>query len=198
MSILREDNRADGGGALRAQLFGHEHINSIRLISADPKDAGIPPIFIQAAVSTIYDNRPSFRVFDFDPEDGTPVDFTVFTSSQVDDNIDANDATKLEESWRESFSGRKEFGLVNLSAPAVLDMIQTFSVDRATGVESDTLRHFLDRAWDRAKGVSVPPPGSPCTRVPNFCFLKYTLEKEISACTSRGLGMTIEDKAAFM
>ena len=31
VSILREDNRADGGGALRAQLFGHEHINSIRL-----------------------------------------------------------------------------------------------------------------------------------------------------------------------
>ena len=185
VSILRADARAAGGGALKAQFFGHEHVNSMRLISADKRDAGIPPIFIQAAVSTIYENRPSLRVVDFDAKDGTLMDFTVWTSRAVDDNIDAGDTAKLEASWSESFSARKEFALDDLSAPAVLAMMETFTVDPTTGEESEALRLFLDRAWDRGEGISMPPPGSPCVRVPEFCNLKYTLEKEIVACLNR-------------
>ena len=188
VAILRADALAAGGGACKAQFFGHEHVNSVRLISADKSDAGIPPIFIQAAVSTIYENRPSFRVVDFNLMDATLVDFTVWSSRAVDDDIRAEDTAKLEASWAESFSASEEFGLSDLSTPAVLAMIEKFSVDPTTGEESDALRRFLDRAWDRGEGTSMPPPGSPCVRVPDFCYLKYSLERDITKCLSQRRG----------
>lgn len=181
VSILREDAKA--GGALKAQFFGHEHVNSMRLVSASPDDLAIPPIIIQAAVSTIYDNRPSFRTYET-TNSGEVNDFTVWVSTAVDEDISSNDSARLESSWRKSFSARDTFGLKSLNSMSVLTLMNSFSI-LGSERKSGSLQSFLDSMWNRGDNITMPPVDSPCDEVPEFCHLKYVLETDIQKCLHR-------------
>ena len=166
-------------GVVAAQMFGHEHVNSIRMISADPADHGIPPIIIGAAVSPIYANRPSFRVTDFDKRNGKLVDFHVWTSRVIDDA--PSSTTGVDNTFSPSFSASSEFGLANLQSPAVADMLNAF-LDGGGDLSVPAFKRYVERSWDRGASTSLPPPQSPCSAHPNVCHLMYALERDIVRC----------------
>ncbi len=173
VSLLRAHS-----GVVAAQFFGHEHVNSIRMVSADPADYGIPPIIIGAAVSPIYANRPSFRVTDFDRRNGKLVDFHVWTSRVTDEGAEPAGG---DDTFSPSFSASSEFGLANLQSPAVARMLNTF-LDGGGDLSVPAFKTYVQRSWDRGASVSLPPPGSPCSAHPNVCHLMYALERDIVRC----------------
>jgi len=161
-------------GIIKGQIFGHEHINSIRLIDAD--DLDIPPIIISAAISPVYSNRPSFRVIDYDRDRGgqnygSILNFHVY--GLKNDNFQ-----QLE--WEERFSGNTEFGLKNISGRSVLTWFNSFALNPTMNAP---FQKFVTRSWDR--DTLTPPMNSPCLSHPNICHLKYVLESDIVICISK-------------
>jgi hypothetical protein len=162
-------------GIIKGQLFGHEHINSIRLIDADNLD--IPPIIIAAAVSPVYSNRPSFRVIEYDRDRGgrsygSIVNFRVH--GLKNDNFQQQQEHQI---WEERFTADTEFGFKNVSGRSVLAWFNSFSLNPEM---NPPFQKFVTRSWDR--DTLEPPMNSPCLPHPNICHLKYALESDIANC----------------
>ena len=81
---------------IAAQLYGHTHCDTFRLMprfsaapAAAPAAAAVSstqPLFITSAMTPIFQNNPSFRVWDWDPApvkaaDDTLLDYTVYTAA---------------------------------------------------------------------------------------------------------------------
>ena len=157
---------------IKAQLFGHEHINSIRLLSAEHTD--LPPILLTAAVSPVYLNRPAFRVLDYDRDIrssnfGHILDFTVFGMT----GFTASDE------WETRFTASDEFKLNNISSTSVLAWINSFT----TAPMNQPFETFVKRSWDRD---TIPPTGYSCPFIfPDICHLLYVREVDIEICTKK-------------
>eukprot|EP00931_Biecheleriopsis_adriatica_P109881 TRINITY_DN84149_c0_g1_i1.p1 TRINITY_DN84149_c0_g1~~TRINITY_DN84149_c0_g1_i1.p1 ORF type:complete len:592 (-),score=58.58 TRINITY_DN84149_c0_g1_i1:148-1659(-) len=66
------------GGTVAAQLFGHTHSDEFRLMPRAPEKMG--PVLIAGAISPIYRSNPTFRLVEYDPLSGRPLNWVVYYS----------------------------------------------------------------------------------------------------------------------
>jgi len=65
-------------GAVACQLFAHVHADEFRLLPGARTGAG--PILLAGAISPIYRNKPAFRMVEYDPATGHPLNYLVYYS----------------------------------------------------------------------------------------------------------------------
>jgi hypothetical protein len=192
-----KNNDVGGGGIIKGQLFGHEHINSIRLI--DSNNLNIPPIIIAGAVSPVYGNRPSFRIVDYVRDRihfGSITNIHVYGMKLKGDSATSSSISPSTSSigtnseWNERFSMVNEFNLQDnnnnnvLSSESILNLFNSFKYNEKTDTMNQPFQTFVTRSWDR--NTKVPPDGSPCISHPNVCHLKHVLESDIEKCMAKG------------
>lgn len=160
-------------GTVTAQFFGHEHINSVRLISALDADMDIPPLILAASVSPIYLNRPSFRIIDVDTMSGKVVDINVHSKQM--------EGPETEQTFAASFGYLSEFSLPDLSSQSVSSLIHSFLEGNPHGnLDNAMFKRYVERQTDR-KSV----PGDTCQPFPNICTLLYVLASDIAECRAK-------------
>ena len=197
VSILSDYSNSDTHGTssksiIKGQLFGHEHINSVRLIDRNPN---IPPIVIAAAVSPVYGNRPSFRTIDYIRDrinHGTIVNVHVHGKTLNGDGGGGGGGgggMGSDMSWKPRFSMISEFNLVDkkgtpvLSTESIGHLFDTFAYNEDTKTMNPPFQTFVTRSWDRDS--KLPPDTSPCITHPNVCHLQYALDKDIDECIKK-------------
>jgi len=65
--------------AVACQLFGHVHADEFRLLPGAQDGAG--PILLAGAISPVFRNNPAFRMVEYDPATGRPLNYLVYYSA---------------------------------------------------------------------------------------------------------------------
>lgn len=66
------------GSVVAAQLFGHVHASEFRVLSGAPREMG--PTMLSGSISPIYRSNPGFRLVEYDPDTGRPLNYLVYYS----------------------------------------------------------------------------------------------------------------------
>ena len=128
-------------GAVAAQLFGHQHSGSLRLLrpaaggkgAGDGGGPGAPAAvaYVTPALTPYLDQHPSFRVFELGPAAGgaplTVVDFTQYYLNTSAPTA-ADGATLL---WRVGYSPRESLGLRDLTPASWGEAVDRMKADPA-------------------------------------------------------------------
>ena len=101
---------------VKAQLFGHEHLNTYRLFE---DDTGIStPIIISSSISPIFCNSPQYRIIEYDTFTFEILDFVSYGT-----NVGSA-------KWVERFRFAKEFNVPNLSNEALRKLTNKMRNDK--------------------------------------------------------------------
>lgn len=122
-----------------AQMFAHTHCDTFRLV---PSRNSTHPIFISSALSPVYENNPSFRVWRY--RGSEVLDFTVYAA-----DLDKQGPQK-ELVFRPLYSARAGYGLASLSAKEWRSKV----LDQLT-VDPEIYRRYLGRVWQMTEGEKV-------------------------------------------
>ena len=74
VNIIKKYNKM-----IKAQFFGHEHLNTFRLFEEDSKI--LAPIIISSSISPIFCNAPQYRIIEYDTHTFEILDFISYRAN---------------------------------------------------------------------------------------------------------------------
>ena len=108
---------------VKLAIFGHTHMDELRVIPAATEDGLGVPVKLVASVSPVDGNAPSFTVGVADSGTGSLRDYVVYV---------ANDKTG-EGSWKRDYGFGETYGRSGFTYPAVSGLVERFRKDRTGG-----------------------------------------------------------------
>jgi len=144
---------AEFGDVVRLAIFGHTHMDELRLLEPDKKDGGAagPAVALKMvpSISPIDGNNPSFMVAQVDAGTATLRDFRV---------IAASNQTGVDTKWTEEYDFGKEYQQPGFSATSVAALIAGFEADPQARSEAseDYLKNYYVRDQSLALKVFWP------------------------------------------
>jgi sphingomyelin phosphodiesterase acid-like 3 len=133
---------AEFGDVIQLAIFGHTHMDEMRLLKPDGQDAseaqvGVP-LKMVPSISPIDGNTPSFTVALIDSPTAKLADFQVFAAS----NQTGADAT-----WNEEYDYRRSYAQSDFSAASLVTLVKGFQADpdATTGASKAYLRDYFVR-----------------------------------------------------
>ena len=116
-------------------LFGHTHMDEIRLIETEGATTGGVPMKGIASVSPVDGNRPSFTVAKIDPATSTMTDYSVYVAP-------SNEGIGP---WKIEYSFDAAYAQKSFSATALRSLVDGFHVDANAGTPaSQAYMRFFD------------------------------------------------------
>eukprot|EP00049_Salpingoeca_infusionum_P010377 m.176637 g.176637 ORF g.176637 m.176637 type:complete len:536 (-) comp14630_c0_seq1:2138-3745(-) len=157
---------------VKAQLYGHIHSDEFRVPQGYTKgDQQLPPLFLQGAVTPVYDNNPNFRRVLFDDATGEILDFAVFTF----DLSEAPDVVSQEPGWYELYSFKNTYG----SAPT-----STYLVQLAEDLRDDTAQFNRFKERSRQGYPQQPCDDQAACQIELYCAFTQATTEAFDRCTS--------------
>ncbi|CAD6195707.1 unnamed protein product [Caenorhabditis auriculariae] len=138
---------------IRAQFFGHDHLDFFTVFYEDMHNVTSKPISVGYAapsVTTFENQNPAYRIYDVDPYSSFKIlDYTSYSA-------DLNESTKPTEEpkWEKLYSVKKEYGLRDLSPKSWNQLANRIFVD------ADVKHKFLRNAFR----TSTPACDATCSR----------------------------------
>ncbi len=134
------DLLAEFGDVIQLAIFGHTHMDEMRLLKTYGQDASPPGVAIKMvpSISPIDGNMPSFTVALVDSPSAKLADFQVFASS----NESGIDAT-----WNEEYDYAEAYKQSDFSAESLTRLVAGFQADpdASTGHSETYLRNYYVR-----------------------------------------------------
>jgi len=111
------------GDVIRLTIFGHTHMDEMRLLAPAKESATAKPVAVKvvASISPVDGNNPSFTLATVDPETATLMDYRVIAAS----NQTGEDTT-----WNEEYDFAQTYHEPAFTAAALTDLIAGFTADR--------------------------------------------------------------------
>ena len=154
---------------ISAQLFAHQHCDTFRLL---PASLGVThPVFVASAVSPVYVNNPSFRVWRYE---GTELlDYTAYAA-----DLEAGPQERLRfAAWP---SARDAYGLLAQTAAEW----RTRVAERLAKDDAVWAR-YLRSTWQRTSGPELAAAmASPGFRAKTACSVLHFLRADFEACAA--------------
>jgi sphingomyelin phosphodiesterase acid-like 3 len=129
----------DYGDVVHLALFGHTHMDELR-VYASTADVKGPPSFIPGklvpSISPVNGNLPAFTVAQVNPATAILTDYTVYA---------ANSMNGIDIPWKQEYRYSTDFGMPDLSGASLQKLISGFVTDKA-GSEATTVdyqEHFF-------------------------------------------------------
>ncbi len=129
----------DFGDVVRLALFGHTHMDELR-VYASSVDANGPPSYIPGklvpSISPVNGNLPAFTVALVNPATATLTNYTVFA---------ADNQTGIGTAWKQEYSYSADYALPDLSGASLQKLVSELVADKG-GSEPATLdyqQHFF-------------------------------------------------------
>lgn len=133
------DTLADNADVVSLAIFGHTHMDEMRLLTRDTKgqtaSAAVPAKLIPS-ISPIDGNFPAFTLARLDPTTSELADFRVIAASNPGDpNI----------TWKEEYSFSKTYHESSFSAATMGHLMQGFAADpsAASPLSQDVIQHYF-------------------------------------------------------
>ena len=133
------DTLADNADVVSLAIFGHTHMDEMRLLTRDtkgsPATAAVPAKLIPS-ISPIDGNFPAFTLARLDPATSELADFRVIAASNPSEpNI----------TWKEEYSFSKTYHESSFSASTVGHLMQGFAADPAAAspLSQDVIQHYF-------------------------------------------------------
>ena len=113
----------DFGGVVRLAVFGHTHMDEIRLLSpgSSARSGSAVAVKVIPSISPVDGNRPSFVVAQADPASAALKDYQV---------IAASNKTGFATRWGEEYDFGRQYHESAFDAASVARLIRTFAADR--------------------------------------------------------------------
>ena len=111
---------AKNADVVELALFGHTHMDEMKLIAVDGDDKGGVPMKGVASVSPVNGNRPSFTVAKIDPGTSTMQDYAVYVAPNSDGGAGA---------WTKEYAFDQTYGQTSYSSAALRTLIDGFHTD---------------------------------------------------------------------
>ena len=160
VNIIKKYNKM-----IKAQFFGHEHLNTFRLFEEDSKI--LAPIIISSSISPIFCNAPQYRIIEYDTHTFEILDFISYRA-----NVGSG-------TWTENFRFSKEFNMYNgLSNYAMKTFTTTMRKD------DSLFQKYRIRKADNVEmpypkcGTSMPPPA----KNKELCAIEHLERGEYEKC----------------
>ncbi len=119
-STALSDTLADYAGTVSLGLFGHTHMDEMKLIHAG---SGLSvPIKLVPSITPVNGNNPAFTVAKVDPRTATLIDYTVYS---------ANNQTGINTVWSREYTYSSAYKLPDYSAASVGKLMAEFTTDKA-------------------------------------------------------------------
>ena len=170
-----------------AQLFGHMHCDTVRLFPAAaacptatalPRGPFGPPLFVSSAVTPIYQNNPSLRVWEYDRGPSKALTGYQTHFAQLEQPRSSSGAAEL--AWRWSYS--------SLDSYAALDNTAILETATRLGTDDGLWGRYMGNLWQQPR----PPPPLPSTeaefRVKSVCAMRWPLPRQFAKCVQLLLG----------
>lgn len=145
---------AEYGDVIRLVLFGHTHMDELRLLEPAPELPTHPavPVKMVASISPVDGNRPSFTLAQIDPATADLVDYEVYAASDASGS-----------SWQKEYDFAQTYKVPAFTAGALSALIAGFSADRKASAEASQsyLRNYF--VGDRAAALQTFWPAYVCT-----------------------------------
>jgi sphingomyelin phosphodiesterase acid-like 3 len=133
---------AEYGDVVRLVIFGHTHMDEMRLLkpsngSVDRNvDHGPVAVKVVPSISPVVGNNPSFTVARIDPVTAEMADYKV---------VMASNQTGVDTTWTEEYDYAKAYSEPSFTASAVADLISRFKADSTaqTSVSQSYLRDYF-------------------------------------------------------
>lgn len=124
------------GDIVRLALFGHTHMDEMRLIRPEGGAGQDVPARLVSSISPVDGNNPSFTVAQVDPSTAVLEDYRVTVASNQ---------TGVGAVWHQEYDYRQTYGQRAFTAAAVAELMQGFSADpKASQIRSqEYIRHYF-------------------------------------------------------
>ncbi|CAE8680168.1 unnamed protein product [Polarella glacialis] len=172
MSVISEFAEVVAG-----QIFAHQHADTLRLFPAS-MGAAVPPIFVAGAVSAIYANNPSFRIWRY--EGSKLLDFTSVSASleAFPEDASARSVAAASALFQKRYSAREAFGLTSMASEEWREQVVQHLLS-----SMHVWRQYLGSLWNTDSGPEYAHAvESASFRVKAACAAMHILEHEFAAC----------------
>ena len=131
---------ADHGGLIRLAIFGHTHMDEMKLlVSEGGGKVSMVPMKGVASISPVDGNIPSFTVARIDPATSEMNDYTVFTASNK---------TGIATTWTREYSFQEAYHKPNFSALTLNELVSGFEADiPANTPASEAYERYFDAGF---------------------------------------------------
>jgi len=147
--------------AISGQLFAHMHCDTFRLMPGARH-----PIFVSGAVSPIFANSPSFRIWTY--HDAELVDFTVYAAQLLETG------PQHELKFAPFYTARERFNLTSLEAAE-----WQHQVAGRLEVSESVWTHYLSALWLRDDTTWTQ-----AFRLRSACATRHLREDDFGACVA--------------
>ena len=155
---------------VKAQFFGHEHLNTYRLFESGSNVAS--PILISSSISPIFCNAPSYRVVEYDKNTFDILDFVSYGSDVGNDN------------WSLRYRFSEEFGAYNGLGNTEMKKL----TDRMRNNEA-LLKKYRTRKGDNDE-MPYPQCGTkddPADKNIELCAIEHLEESAFEECVRKSI-----------
>lgn len=129
-----EDLLVEGADVVRLGIFGHTHMDELRLLGPESgAKGGQVALKMVSSVSPVSGNDPSFTVARVDPASATLVDYSVFSASNQ---------TGLDRSWSKEYDYGQTYHQAAFSPAALEKLITEFRAD--PDAKTDASRAYIN------------------------------------------------------
>jgi sphingomyelin phosphodiesterase acid-like 3 len=152
------DTIAEFGDVIRLAVFGHTHMDELRLLRAKAagKSESAVALKLVPSISPVDGNNPSFVVAAADPASATITDYHVIAASNL---------SGVGTEWRQEYDFDRAYGASEFSAESVERLIRSFRADSAarTPASDEYLRDYF--VGDRSALLKLVWPEYTCALV---------------------------------
>lgn len=149
------DAIAEFGDVVRLTIFGHTHMDELRLVGATKPGSEMKPVPLKIvpSISPIHQNEPAFAVASVDPASAILKDYEV---------IAASNGTGVGTEWREEYDFDRAYGEKEFSGDSIERLIAGFRADpeAKTPASQEYLRDYY--AGDRSALLKLFWPQYAC------------------------------------
>jgi sphingomyelin phosphodiesterase acid-like 3 len=140
---------ADFGDVVRLAIFGHTHMDELRLIKPSGNEAPMNAqagvaVKLVSSISPINGNSPSFTVARIDPATAEMVDYKVFAASN---------STGVDAVWTREYDFAEAFHEGDFSAASLGKLIAGFVAD--PGVQTETSQSYIRNYYVRDVSAEI-------------------------------------------
>lgn len=117
------DVLAEYGDVVQLAIFGHNHMDEVRLLKDDsptPAPGKSVAVKVVSSISPINGNHPSFTLAQVDPSSAALVDYKVFVASNL---------TGVDARWTEEYDFARIYHETELTSSSVSELIAGFAAD---------------------------------------------------------------------
>ena len=159
------DALAKNADVITLALFGHTHMDEMKVIHGEGSDAAAVPVKGVSSVTPVNGNKPSFTVAQIDPETSVMADYAVYTS--------ANDEGSGK--WKKTYDFDETYRQKAFSGAALQSIVSDFHAD--SGAETPGSAAY-ERYFDAGFPISPLVLGWP----QYVCGMDQMAEKDFKSC----------------